>query len=270
MLTAAVRSGAAHRVRNGWYSTLDPSDPRFRAVRVGGRLTGLSAFEVWGGWVWRRPPLVQVCVPANAARLRAVAGVELHYDDAPGGTASEVSVVSAMTRVLLDEEPEVAIPCVDWALRTGRADRIDVERAFLSLPLPRREVSRLVDWRSQSVLESVARVRLRQAGFRVRSQQKTGDLGGSDLTIEGSVVLETDGRKFHEKSFESDRRRDLVTTIEGRHVIRASYSMVRDEWPAILAAIRAALASRYVGSSGDFVRVGPSRQRSHRRQGQVS
>lgn len=49
MLTAAVRSGAVFRARQGWYSIVPELDAEVRAVRVGGRLTGISAIRHWGG-----------------------------------------------------------------------------------------------------------------------------------------------------------------------------------------------------------------------------
>jgi len=48
-LTRAFRSGAVDRARQGWYTTLPSEDLRVRAVRVGGRLTGLSAVHALGG-----------------------------------------------------------------------------------------------------------------------------------------------------------------------------------------------------------------------------
>jgi len=271
MLTAAVRFGHVRRVRNGWYSTVDRSDLRFRAVRRGGRLTGISAFVQWGGWVLFRPSVLHVAVPDNAARLRHTWRVRTHYEPRQlGGTKTEVSVCDALVRVMLDERPDVSVPCIDWVLRSGRADLIDVERCVLELPLRARQIMRLVDRESRSVLESVARVRLLQAGFRVASQRRTGLLGASDLVVEGQIALELDGREFHEKRFESDRRRDLITTTEGKHVIRASRRMVLDQWPAIVGAIRAALAARRVGNSGTVVvPMRPLRQ-PHRRAAQGS
>ena len=38
-LTAAVRTGRLHRIRKGWYTTLDAAAPRVVAVRSGGVLT---------------------------------------------------------------------------------------------------------------------------------------------------------------------------------------------------------------------------------------
>lgn len=271
MLTAAVRSGIVRRARRGWYTTAQSSEPRFRAVQVGGRLTGMSAFQHWGAWVWRSPTTIQIAVPVNAARLRAQHGTVVHYDPArDAGDKVTVSPEDALVRVLLDEPAESSVPCADWLLATGRLDRIDVERCILELPRPARSVAALIDANSQSVIESVARVRLLTAGYRVWSQQRTGLLGSIDLLVEDQVALELDGRAFHEGSFESDRRRDLVTTVEGRHVIRASALMVRDDWPAIAAAVSGALAARRVSNSGRswMPRVGS--QRTHRRGGGVS
>jgi very-short-patch-repair endonuclease len=262
MLTAAVRSGLVRRARNGWYSTAESSDPRFRAVALGGRLTGLSAFAWWGAWVWQRPSRVRVAVPANAARLRPVRDVHVSYGtDADRGTPTVVSLVEASARAVLDEPLEIAVPCLDWALATGRMDRVDLEGIMRSLPQWMRVAAAWVDGRSQSVLESVARVRLRSAGYRVLSQQRTGDFGALDLLVEQTVALELDGRVFHESSFERDRRRDLVSTVEGRHVIRISTGLLRDEWPTVIASIEAALTARGVEKSG----VAPQLPRGSRR-----
>jgi very-short-patch-repair endonuclease len=271
MLTAAVRFGVIRRARNGWYSTYPPSDPRFRAIRVGGRLTGLSAFDAWGAWVWRPAPVIHISVPPNAARLRRQPGVRIHHESLlRPGTKTSVSVVDALVRVLLDEPAEVAVPCADWARRTERIGLIDFETCLLQLPRRLQHIRELCDRNSQSVVESVARVRLRQSGFRVHSQQRTGDLGATDLVVEDHVALELDGRAFHADSFERDRRRDLVTTIEGRHVIRVSALMVRDSWGQIDAAIRQALAARGAGNSGDIPPPLRGKQRAHGRSPRVS
>lgn len=265
MLTAAVRFGHVRRVRKGWYSTRPVHDAEFRAVRVGGRLTGISAFRAWGAWVLETPKLVHVAVPLNASRLRPEPGVRVHYEPlSPGGDHSTVSLHDALVRVMLDEPADVAVPCIDWLFRTGRADLIDVERCVLELPAQRRVIMSLVDRGSQSVLESVARVRLLQVGFAVTSQQRTGLAGATDLVIQESVALELDGREFHAPYFERDRRRDLVTTIEGRHVIRVSESMLREEWPHVEAAIRSALAARRVPKSGTSAVLARASQRGNR------
>ena len=265
MLTHAVRAGHVRRVRNGWYSTVDPGDARYIAVRVGGRLTGVSAFRQWGAWILPRTLPIHVAVPYNAARLRDVALVRLHYAQrATSVSRTEVSLHDALVRLLLDEPAEVVVPCIDWLLHTGRADLIDVHRAAADVPADRRAFVELADRASQSVLESVARVRLVQKGFHVLTQQRTGEVGSVDLLVEGSITLELDGRGYHEDSFEGDRRRDLVTTIEGKHVIRVSERMLREVWPGIVAAIEAGLRARHLGNSGSPTPSPPQRRQPHR------
>ncbi len=176
----------------------------------------------------------------------------LHWED-PSGLPSLPGVATladALTRVALDEACDVAIPCFDWALATGRLDRVDVERVLLRLPPKARLLSEWIDFRSQSVLESVARVRLLSSGWRVRSQVPVGDLGSIDLVVEEEIALELDGRAFHESTFERDRRKDLEIAIQGRHSIRVSHRMVRDAWADVERAIAAALAARRQGDGG--------------------
>lgn len=253
-MTRAVRTGQVVRARNGLYSTRPDDDPELRAARLGGRLTGLSAVEALHGWVWTPPRVVHIALRPGSAgpRLPLQPGERIHWnsDDEPGGSPAVVGLRSALVRVVLDEPAEVAVPCVDWALQTGRLDRIDLERVLLRLPRGARGIRRLIDRRSQSVLESVARVRLVSQGWRVRSQARVGELGSIDLVIEDHVALELDGREFHEAGFEADRLKDLRITIEGRHSIRLSNRLVRERWPDVERAIRAALAARRAGDAG--------------------
>src|ERR1700710_714864 len=127
-LTYAVRIGDVVRVRNGWYSTMDETSPELRAVRVGGRLTGISAIAAKGGWVLDKHPL-HVAVNDNASRLRtqhnrhqrlkvkATGGVVLHWesrDQTSRETAVSVGLLDALERVMLDEDFEVAVAAIDW------------------------------------------------------------------------------------------------------------------------------------------------------------
>jgi very-short-patch-repair endonuclease len=251
-LTVAVRAGRMTRIRNGWYTTLDPAAPRVAAVRSGGRLTGASALYELGAWMLDPPGRIHVAVPAHSSARPSDERVVLHWED-PCGPPSLPGVAAlgdALVRLALDAPADVAIPCFDWALATGRPDRIDLERVLLRLPPPARLFAELIDDRSQSVLESVARVRLMTSGWRVRSQVGVGDFESIDLVVEEQIALELDGREFHESTFERDRRKDLAIAVEGRHSIRISLSILRDAWPKVERAIAAALAARRHGDGG--------------------
>jgi very-short-patch-repair endonuclease len=269
-LTAAVRTGAVIRVRNGWYSTFDEQDPRLRAVRVGGRLTGISALAARGAWVAGGHPL-HVSLPDNAARMRSQSdrhkrlnvrtteGVMLHWDDpsvCSFGTATEVGLIDALIRVVLDEEFEAAVAALDWALHSGSIDLVDFEALILRLPLERRGVSQWVDARCESLPESLARTRLRLAGHSVQSQVRLGDLQRIDLVVDGLIGLEVDGAEFHRDRFEADRAKDLEITIDHLHALRPSARAIFVYWDRVAAAIDTALFDRgfIIQNSGNQAR----------------
>lgn len=245
-LAQAVRSGCLSRVRQGWYTTRPLSSPESRALRIGGRLTGLSAIATWGGWVLSAPVL-HVSVPDNAARLRPTGKrVCLHWDCAAvgsRGTVTSVGLADALARVIVDEVREVAVAALDWALHTGRLDPIDFERMLLGLPRELRGVRDDVDATCESLPESLGRTRLRRAGHRVRSQVPLGT-ERIDLVIDDLVGLETDGDEFHRERFERDRRKDIAMARSGLLPLRVPARMVFHEWPTVEAAIDQLLHNR--------------------------
>lgn len=258
-LTAAVRAGQVFRARQGWYSTVDPFVPRLRATRVGGRLTGLSALNDYGAWSQPSSSL-HVSVPRTASRLRTQDdrhrirsaqtrdGVVLHYDHAKivrTGGRHRVSLIDALEACLLSEPFEVSVPPVDWALRQKWFDLVDFEELLLRLPPRLRKIRRLVDQKSGSYLESLARVRLLQAGFALETQVEVEQKWWIDIVVDGWLAIEVDGKEFHSERFEEDRSRDLELTLRGYHVVRLSYGLIVDHWEVVLAAIRSARASRY-------------------------
>jgi len=254
-LTELVAGGHLRRPRLGWYSTLPPDHPRYRAVRIGGRLTGLSALAELGAWMLRAPERLEVAVARGSARLRADRNAVVHWaaDRTVPESAAVVGCAEALVRVTLDHDLETSVPCIDWAFASGRLDRFSFEQFILALPASARCIREWVDPRSQSVLESVARVRLRRSGWSVRSQVRVGDLEAIDLVVGDVVALELDGRKHHEATFEADRRKDLSITIEGRHAIRVSYAMLVHDWRRIALAIASAANARGHGPAQDSV-----------------
>ncbi len=255
-LTYAVRVGDVVRVRNGWYSTLDERSPQLRAVRVGGRLTGISAIAASGGWVLGNHPL-HVAINDNAARLRtqhnrhkrldvrAPAGVVLHWTSREAiarGTPVAVGLLDALERVVLDEHFEVAVAALDWALHTRQIDIIDLETLILRLPIERRGIRDWVDEKCESLPESLARTRLRLSGYRVESQVPLGEVQRIDLVVEGEVAIEVDGKQHHLTRFVYDRRKDVDITLDHKHALRPSADMVFRDWDRFARAVHTALA----------------------------
>lgn len=262
-LTTAVKRGDVRRARQGWYTTLPDNDPRVVAVRVGGRLTGISAVIAEGGWALGSFPM-HVSLHDNAARMRTpwsrfirlngrrVRGLAMHWDDAAvasRGTATSVDLVDALARVVIDESSETAIAALDWAVHTGRIDRIDFELVFQRVPKRFLWMRDWVDELCESLPESLSRVRLRQAGHVVTSQHPLGDLEHIDLVIDDCVGFEVDGEKYHLDRFEEDRSKDLRIAAAHLHNIRPSARQVFYEWPRVLLAVETAIADRRRGAA---------------------
>lgn len=244
LLRSHVQEGILRQPARGSYSSLPRQDPRFRATVLGGLVTGASAMDLMGAWLPAHPKVLHVAVPPSTGRRPHVAGVRFHWGDQRQGARGVASLVDSLARVVLDEDLETSVCCLDWALSTGRLDRIDFESIWLRLPRSAHSVAEWVDPRSQSILESVARVRLCRRGWRVRSQVRVGELQSIDLVVEDAIALELDGRRFHESTFSTDRRKDLQITIEGRHAIRLDAPLLFGAWSLVEEAIAAALAAR--------------------------
>jgi hypothetical protein len=256
-LTRAVRSGALHRPRLGWYSDLPPDDDRVTAVRVGGRLTGASALFHLGGWMWSRPARVCVSVAPNAARLRRCGRSRVVWDPVDvrerGGVAV-VSVADALVRAVLEEDFEIAVALCDWALHHERVTADEFAEVIARLPSDARGIADWVDADSESILESVVRTRLRRAGFHVTSQAPVGFGRHTDLVVNGVLGIETDGRRWHAHRFDADVSKDMATLIRGRIPVHLSYELITQEWETVLAAIEAGVLMHREGTS-----AGPAR-----------
>lgn len=261
-LRSAVRSGAVARPRRGWYSVWSDDDPRTHALRIGGRLTGLSAIAAMGGWVHRRGRM-HVAVPVNASRLRCPrrravsfsrsprrSQVVLHWTrethdrDVSTGT---VGLIEALEVSVATESLEDAVAAIDWARRANLIDVIDLHA--LAARVPRRV--RAAVWMSSdachSLPESLVRTRLVQRGLAVAEQViLASDPSPIDLVIEGVIGLEIDGDQFHRDRFERDRDKDLAITVEGLHAIRPSARNVFSNWKRVETAIVSALRARGV------------------------
>lgn len=255
-LTRAVKSSEVIRARQGWYTTLPATDPRVRAVRVGGRLTGISAIIQVDGWVLGDHPL-HVSVRDNAARLRsqhnrhvrftvdAPGGVVLHWDAAElseRGTAASVGLSDALYRVILDEDLETAVAALDWALRTGVLDEDSFEALIRRLPGDFQHIRFWVDLLCDSLPESLSRTRVRLRGHAVVSQVTLKTEEQIDLLVDDCVAVEVDGEKYHLTRFERDRHKDANITIEKFYSFRPSARMVFYEWDAVILAIETAIS----------------------------
>ena len=271
-LTRAVRAGEVYRIRQGWYTTRADDDPAVRAIRVGGRLTGISAIVAAGGWALGKFPL-HVAVPRNASRLRHPGdrtrrlylqsrNVVVHWvptDTTDRGSTTSVSLRDALARVVLDEQLEVSVAALDWARRSGEIDAAEFDTLIQMLPQYKRSIRLWVAPECESLPESLTRTRLRLCGHKVTPQVLTGSRQRIDMVVDDCVAIETDGEEFHLTRFNEDRRKDITITIDGYHVLRPSARIVFYEWPRFYKAVQAALEARQSAGHRDGVRSGPRR-----------
>lgn len=261
-LTRAVRAGHVRRARNGWYSTAVETDPAFRAVRLGGRLTSASALAAEGAWLGEHDRRLHVSVAPNASRLRSPnhrrrplgrrrqrGAVVVHWDSAAvrgRGSATAVATVDAIAAFLRDAPFQSAVAVLDWALRNGKLAANDISTITTGMPVRLRSIWEWVDPDCDSYAESIARTGLRMAGYRVRSQVPIGAFELIDLVVEDHIALEVDGEEHHATRFHKDRRKDLRITVGGRHAVRITFPVLVNEWPEVLVGIEAALRARHV------------------------
>ncbi len=248
------RDGTVQRIRRGYYARPDARTPVVRAVRLGGRLTSYPALEAHGAWCPPDDDRLHVAVNAHARLLRDPdtaeffrprSDVVLHWKDVPPPRSGQITGLSLLPTAIrhlpadLDHAHLVAV--LDSAVRARSTTTAQLAAGFGGTPRLLR-VMRLIDPSAESGTESIARVRMLEAGIEPRCQAKIGRWR-VDFLISRRVVVEVDGREFHddESTFTRDRRKAAELTALGLHVLHFSYAQVLYDWPTCLAAIRRAL-----------------------------
>ncbi|MBG6054409.1 very-short-patch-repair endonuclease [Salinibacterium sp. CAN_S4] len=182
------------------------------------------------------------------------------------GSSWSVSLVDALIRVGLDEEPETLIAALDWAIHSGSLDEIDVQRVFLGFPKSMSWMNDWVDGACESLPESIARTRLRLAGYDVSIQVPLGPQR-IDMVINGTVALEVDGKEFHAETFEKDHLKAIDITIAGFHAMAVSANMVFANWGHFFRALELAVASHAPPSFGNSGNPAPGRSSAQQPRG---
>ena len=254
MLSAAVHDGAILRVRQGWYSAPHEPPRHLAAWRVGGRLTCVSGAAELGLWTRRTTDRLHIAVPPTASRLRTPSdlrillepnsGVVIHWRPYQIGSAFVESPLTCLIDMCRCEPPEFVIAATDSALQAGQISHSAWLRALATMPLRLRLPLADVDGRSESIIESLSRVRCRRLGLHVRTQMNLARGVRVDLLIGERLVVEVDGREYHSDpaAFERDRARDALLSALGYRVLHFSYNQVMFDWPAVERAILAAVA----------------------------
>jgi very-short-patch-repair endonuclease len=255
-LTEAVGSSRLIRVRRGHYALPGTDAKLLHAVRIGGRLGCVSAAARWGIWVVD-DPFAHVSMKHQASRLRSPAdrrvrlspdnrnGCTLHWWPTSGQTGSVVSPIDALSQLVRCQPAPLAIAALDSALNS-RLLR-SVEPVFAQLPRHYRALQSRIEPRCMSGIETLVRLMIEDAGLRVEPQVAFAGIGTVDFVVEGCVVIETDGRRFHNDQQHRDYRRDSALAARGYIVLRFDYAQVIYDAGSVMAAIRGALRAHRAG-----------------------
>jgi very-short-patch-repair endonuclease len=247
-LRLALARGQVRRIRKGWVAIPDAHADVVRAVTLGGRLACMSAARHHGLWA-PDDTVLHVGRPAHAGRVFGdPTGVVQHWQS-PSWREDErpiESVPMLVRKILLCCDREYAIAVIDSALNQRKLTAAALKRILVTLPPRFSSILGDVDAASESGLESLCRVRLRNIGTSIRSQVNIVGVGRVDLLVGDRLVIEADGQAWHDgrESFHVDRTRDLALHRLGYIVIRVSYAHVMFEWMLVELAIRAIIGRR--------------------------
>ncbi|MGB3910357.1 MAG: type IV toxin-antitoxin system AbiEi family antitoxin domain-containing protein [Pseudolysinimonas sp.] len=254
-ITRAVRLGQVRRVRRAHYATAVAPLDAVDAVRVGGRLCGVSAARSFGLWAGFDETL-HIAVPRNASRLRVIREhgaitpdrsdrrVEIHWVDTdPSRECWRVSLHDCLRQVVGWSDHETAMACLDTAIEVARVTRDELRAVFAEEPALSRLRAAGAHPGCGSGYESIVVRRLRRIGLRIRQQVRIPGVGRVDGVIDDILVLEIDGYEHHStrEAFEEDRRRDAALAALGKSSIRLTTLRIREDWDGCVADILAAL-----------------------------
>ncbi len=259
-LKGAVDNGFLVRGRRGHYALPSTNQRILEAVRVGGRLSCISAAADVGIFAVD-PSIAHIHLDPNASRLRApkdrfqrltVAnrkGIELHWDrlSAPeDGTEYSIGLVDALIQIFRCQQPRFALASLDNALHLQRLPLSSVAEIFAALPEEIQYLRSWVDTRSESGQETVLRFIVRLAGFRFEIQVSISGVGRVDMVIEGCLVIEADSRQFHDgwEAHLRDRTRDCDLAGMSYMSYRAIHRDILYHPERVMAAIVGLLAVR--------------------------
>lgn len=252
-LAALCHAGQLIRVRQGWYVMPETPAAVVSAARVGGQLTCSTALDLSGVWVHSDERL-HVAVERHATQLRSASdprrrleladpSVVVHWRRASTATSAMIApVVDAIADLAHCAPLEHLAAAADSALHQGMLPA--------SHPVAERLRPLGVVGICESGTETVFWLRMRRHRLPVTRQPRIPGVGRVDFLIGERLIIEVDGRAFHdrESSFEEDRRRDAELSIRGYRVLRFSYRLVFDQWELVESAVIAAV------SRGDHLR----------------
>lgn len=260
VIERALADGTLVKVRPGWVGTRAASQLSVIAVLQGGRLTSATALASYGVWSGTDRN-IHIQIPANAHRtiqrpLVPIAdfarpefiysGIVRHWVPCQEPRATDafwrVPIADALLRFARTESDEHLAASVESSVHKRLLSRSDVAGLFLRLPRWQHPLKSRLSFQAESGLETVARLRLDEYGYPVVQQVEIGP-DRVDLVIDGWLVVELDGDKWHDPVKDRIRTNRLIRA--GYRVLRFGYADVFERWAETLATIQELLGVRH-------------------------
>ena len=239
----AVNSHRILRPHRGCYALPDASIEVVLSTVFRAQLTCVSWAHLVGLPLELPAPHVHLGVPASRGlglpRQRPSNEVVLHRVGAYDADLAigHLDVAAACST------PIQHVALLDAALARGFIVPSQLRQLATGTTRRRDWVRRRVHAGAQSLGESYARVGLEEAGVRVVPQARLAGVGAVDLLVEGRVVVEVDGHKYHsgQRQFALDRDRDRAVTLLGLTPVRFTHAdaverlddLVKEVWAVL-------------------------------------
>ncbi len=227
LIANAVRGGSLERVRRSWLLSSD-CDPRRRsALRVGGRVTCVSAAALCGLWTPDHDR-IHVAVHTDSGRIDR-SGLRLHWASGPVPVPrnhSEDPLLTVLFHIARCLPQADALAVWESAIRQRSVSTVELRRVRWRSQRAQ-TLAELADDLSDSGLESRFRTLMRTLGVTIRQQARV-DGRRVDALIGQRLVVQLDGFAFH--TGPQDRRRDLEAdarlALRGFTVLRFDYQQI--------------------------------------------
>lgn len=242
--------------RHGWLATEAAYAPAVIATLHGARLTASTALRTYEVWAGEDSSIHLQVAPGHRFRsyrsavpierftpmphtgsdvVRHWAPLQATQLDEP---AWRVSVVDALIRHVIRIDDEQALASITSAVVEHRMPQAHLDTLFARLPRRLNRLRSALSLHDGSGLETVARIRLGALGYSLEQQVRIGP-DRVDLVLNGWLVIELDGDRWHDQREDRARTNRLVRA--GYRVLRFGYHDVLHDWATTVLTIERAL-----------------------------
>ncbi len=243
----AVKAQALRPILRQWLASEGAEPEACRAVALGGTLGSASALASHGVWLTRRSGLWVATVPQSSRHAEMRLGEKRLWVKPRFIVADEkrwrMSVPDSLLQFALTSSSTDVIASMDSALRLSLISPDQLNAIFALLPRRLRRLHARVNGKADSGLETIIRLAAEAEGWSVEIQVRIDGVGRVDILIDGWLVIECDGRTFHDTAdaMAEDRRRDAELILSGYRFQRFAYNQIMQDLPQCVEVMRTIL-----------------------------